>query len=590
MSEFDGDPPSGSADALADADLTALADETWDTAMRSSPLTATTLGDPRFHGLLADNRPSGLTATGDRLRALRHRAVGLPADRLDREGLITRSALVSFLDAKIAELVPTLAEWSVDPMVGPQVSLLTIGAEQPVADTGQRRAAAERWRLMAGYVDQHAANLRSAAGEGRVAAACLVRKVIGQLDDLLATPPSESPLLDPARRASAAGAAADATRFGSDLEQAVLEGVMPAFARLRTVLAEQILPRARLDDEAGISFLPDGQTLYRQAIRGFTTLDVDPETVHLTGRSEVERNDAELAELASSELGTTDLATALDRLRNGTDLGFDSREEMLTAARATVARAEAAVPDWFGLRQEAPCEVIPTPPHEEAHSPPAQYRLAAEDGSRPGRFWITTSEPRSRPRFLLEVQCFHEAVPGHHLQLGVAAQLTGLPAFRRRAIVPAYAEGWGLYAEHLAGDMGLYSTRQDRLGARSQDALRSCRLVVDTGLHAFGWSRWRAIDYLLSHTALSERAAAAEVDRYLAWPGQALAYKLGQLELLDLRRRSAQHLGDRFDVRRFHDVVLSHGSLPLAVVREIVQEELGLDRSGPGHAAPTATL
>jgi uncharacterized protein (DUF885 family) len=589
MSEFNGDLPGGSAGGSADAGLAALADETWDVAMRSSPLTATTLGDPRFLGELADNSPSGLTATEDRLRALRQRAVGLPAAGLDREELITRSALVSFLDAKIAELVPTQAEWSVDPMVGPQVSLLTIGAEQPVTDTGQRRAAVERWRLMAGHLDQHAANLRSAAGEGRVAAACLVRKVIGQIDDLLGTLPSESPLLDPARRAAAAGAV-DAARFGADLEQALVEGVLPAFARLRTVLAEQILPRARPDDEAGIGFLPGGQTLYRQAVRGFTTLDVDPETVHRTGHDEVERNDAELAELACSELGTTDLATALDRLRGGTGLGFGSRTEMLAAARATVARAEAAVPDWFGLREESPCEVIPTPPHEEAHSPPAQYRLAADDGSRPGRYWITTSDPGSRPRFLLEVQCFHEAVPGHHLQLGVAARLSGLPRFRRLAITPAYAEGWGLYAEHLAGDMGLYSTRLDRLGACSQDALRSCRLVVDTGLHEFGWSRRRAIDYLLSHTALSERAAAGEVDRYLAWPGQALAYKVGQLELLGLRRRAEQHLGGRFDVRRFHDIVLGHGSLPLAVVREIVEGELGLDRSGEAHPTPTATL
>ena len=588
MSEFGGDPSRGSAGTSANADLTALADETWDTAMRSSPLTATTLGDPRFHGELPDNSPSGLTATEDRLRALRQRAVGLPADGLDQEGLITRSAVVSFLDAKIAELVPKHAEWSVDPMVGPQVSLLTIGAEQPVTDIGQRRAAVERWRRMAGYVDQHAANLRSAAGEGRVAAACLVRKVVGQLDDLLATSPSESPLLDPARRAAAVGTA-DASQFGSDLEQAVLGGVMPAFARLRAVLVEQILPRARSDDEVGIGFLPDGQTLYRQAIRGFTTLDVDPETVHRTGLHEIERNDAELAELACSEPGTTDLATALDRLRSGTGLGFASREEMLAAARAAVARAEDAVPEWFGLRQRTPCEVVATPLHEEAHSPPAQYRLPAEDGSRPGRYWITTSEPGSRPRFLLEVQCFHEAVPGHHLQLDVAAQLSGLPHFRRRAIVPAYAEGWGLYAEHLAGDMGLYSTRQDRLGALSQDALRSCRLVVDTGLHAFGWSRRHAIDYLLNHTALSEHAAAAEVDRYLAWPGQALAYKLGQLELLDLRRRAGQQLGDRFDIRRFHDTVLGHGSLPLTALRKIVEEELGLDRSGAGHTVPTAT-
>jgi len=560
----------------AATDVAALTEEAWDAAMRTSPLTATTLGDSRFHDELPDNSPSGLAGTERLLGDLRRRAAEVPDDVLDDEERITRSALVSFLDGQIAELVPTQADWSVDPMTGPQVSLLTVASEQPVTDARQRRAALERWRRMPSYLDQHGANLRAAAKEGRVAAACLVHKVIEQIDDLLTTPPPDSPLLDPARRAAATASGTDQDRFSSDLEEATRHGVLPAFARLRALLAGEILPQARPDDRAGIGFLPGGDALYRQAIRGFATLDLDPQAVHQTGRREIERNEAELAGLARAALGETDLPAALARLRSGRGLGFGSREEILAAARAAVARAEEAVPDWFGLRHQAPCEVVPTPAHEEAHSSPVQYRLGAEDGSRPGRFWITTSEPGSRQRFLLEVQSFHEAVPGHHLQLEVAQQLSGLPKFRRRAIVEGYAEGWGLYAEHLAGDMQLFSTDLDRLGARSQDALRSCRLVVDTGLHALGWSRRNAIDYVLSHTALPERAAAAEVDRYLAWPGQALAYKLGQLEFLDLRSRAQQRLRDRFDIRRFHDAVLRNGSLPLPVLRRVVDAELGL--------------
>jgi len=560
----------------AAADVAALTEEAWDAAMRTSPLTATTLGDSRFHDELPDNSPSGLAGTERLLGDLRRRAAEVPDDVLDDEERITRSALVSFLDGQIAELVPTQADWSVDPMTGPQVSLLTVASEQPVTDARQRRAALERWRRMPSYLDQHGANLRAAAKEGRVAAACLVHKVIEQIDDLLTTPPPDSPLLDPARRAAATASGTDQDRFSSDLEEATRHGVLPAFARLRALLAGEILPQARPDDRAGIGFLPGGDALYRQAIRGFATLDLDPQAVHQTGRREIERNEAELAGLARAALGETDLPAALARLRSGRGLGFGSREEILAAARAAVARAEEAVPDWFGLRHQAPCEVVPTPAHEEAHSSPVKYRLGAEDGSRPGRFWITTSEPGSRQRFLLEVQSFHEAVPGHHLQLEVAQQLSGLPKFRRRAIVEGYAEGWGLYAEHLAGDMQLFSTDLDRLGARSQDALRSCRLVVDTGLHALGWSRRNAIDYVLSHTALPERAAAAEVDRYLAWPGQALAYKLGQLEFLDLRSRAQQRLRDRFDIRRFHDAVLRNGSLPLPVLRRVVDAELGL--------------
>jgi uncharacterized protein (DUF885 family) len=563
-----GPAPTASA-AVAD-----LAAQAWAAALSAEPLTATSLGEPGYDALLADNTPDGLAETDRRLRELRRRAEALPTVELTEADRVTRSALIALLDAELAQQVPMFADWSVDPMLGPQVSLLTAGSYQPIDDPAQRRAAVERWRRMGPYVDQQAANLRVALAGGRVAAAALVRKVIAQLDDLLATPVADSPLLDLARPGRPEWTEAERERFAADLETAVRDGALPAFARLRTVLVEEILPRARPDDQAGLAHLPGGQALYRQAIRGFGTLELSAEEVHRTGLREVEYTDRRLIDLGGAELGSTDLSAVLGRLRTDGSLRFGSREEIVKAARRAVARADEASADWFGLRHENACEVAAAPAHEEVDSPPAYYRPAAADGSRPGLFVVNTHLPETKPRFLLEAYAYHEAVPGHHLQSDVARRLTGLPTFRRLALTTAYAEGWGLYAERLADEMGLYSGDLDRLGSAVFDALRSCRLVVDSGLHALGWSRRQAIDYLLAHTALTETSAAAEVDRYLAWPGQALAYKLGQLEILALRQEATSRQGHRFEIRRFHDAVLGQGGLPLVTLRQVVTAAL----------------
>ena len=558
----------------ASAELAELVDRAWTAALDADPLNATALGERRYDAVLADNSPAGLAATDRELRELRRRAEALPDPGLTGADRVNRSALVAFLDAELAAQIPLYADWSVDPMLGPQVILLTIGAYQPLDEPGQGATALTRWRRMAPYVDQHAANVRSALADGRAPAAVLVRKVIAQLDDLLGRPVAESALLVPAGQPRPAWTDAERDRFDAELAGVVRDEVLPAFARLRTLLAEEILPAARPDDRAGVGHLPGGAALYHQALLGFGTAGLTAEQVHQTGLREIARNDAELVELGGRTLGTAGLAATLDRLRTARDLAFGSRQEILDAARRAVDRAEAALPDWFRLRHDRPCEVLPAPPHEEADSPPGYYRSASGDGSRPGQFLVNTLDPDSRPRFVLEATAYHEAVPGHHLQFEVGQRLTGLPAFRRHSVAPAYAEGWGLYAELLADEMGLYSGDLDRLGARSMDALRSCRLVVDSGLHALGWSRRQAIDFVLAHTTLAERAAASEVDRYLAWPGQALSYKLGQREILALRAEARARQGDRFDVRDFHDVVLAQGGLPLVTLREVVTAAL----------------
>jgi uncharacterized protein (DUF885 family) len=264
----------------------------------------------------------------------------------------------------------------------------------------------------------------------------------------------------------------------------------------------------------------------------------------------------------------------LRTLRSDPALYFSSRAEVESVARASLDRANAAIGHWFGRLPKAPCEVVVMPAHEEQHSTVAYYREPAADGSRPGQFYINTSAPETRPRYEAETLAFHESVPGHHLQIAIAQELDHLPAFRRFWGSTAYVEGWGLYTERLSAEMGLLSGDVDRFGVLSFDAWRASRLVVDTGIHALGWTRRAAIDFMTAHTALGSNNIANEVDRYIANPGQALAYKLGQLELLRLRSEARERQGDRFDIKAFHDAVLGQGALPLSALREVVERAL----------------
>ena len=554
--------------------VAALAGRVWDAVLAEDPLNATALGFHEYDALLPDNGPAAADTAERRLRELRAETEAVPVEQLSREDRVTRSALLAFLDTELAMQLPQHADWNVDPMAGPVMVLAGAGERQPVADAAQRADLLRRWREMAPYLDRYGAGLRRALAAGRVAPAVLVRQVIAQIDGVLGASPAASPLLELTQAHQADWSDRERDSCRAELAAIVAEEVLPAFVRLRGLLEDEVLPRARPDDRAGLGALPGGAELYARAIRGFSTLDLTAEQVHEIGLAEVARTDAELTESGRRVLGSDGLADTLGRLLAGDGTRFRDREELLAVARDAVERAEAAAPKWFGLRNDEPCLVRAAPPQEEQNAPFAYYWPPAADGSRPGIFYVNTSAPQTRARFDVVVDACHEAVPGHHLQIAVARRLTGLPAFRRLGLPPAYQEGWGLYAEQAGEEMGLYRTDLDRLGRRAKDALRSCRLVVDTGLHALGWSRQEAIDYLTAHTAFPAELAAREVDRYLAWPGQALSYKLGQLEILALREEARQRQGPAFDIRRFHDVVLGSGALPLVTLRELVQTEL----------------
>ena len=551
--------------------LERLGAEFWAGTLAAGPLEATATGFREYDDRLDAITPVAIAAERARLADVAAQATAIPEGDLAGADRVTRSILIETCVSGAAVLGLGLEDWTVDPMNGWPVQVLDIPSYQIVATPAQARAMVARWRLIGPLLDDHVANLRRGLADGRVAVATPVRRVLTAVTEAIAASDDANALLDPLRTAHDDWTEAERAAFREGLTTAVHDEIRPAFVRLHDFLRDEIVPRVRSDDEPGIGHLPGGPEAYRTLVRHHTTLDTSPEQLHAIGIAEIARIDAEMARLGASALGATDRDDTARRLRTDPAMHFTTRAEVEAAARDALARADEAVPAWFGRLPGAPCEVVPMPAHEEDNSSAAYYRQAAIDGSRPGQYYINSSHPETRPRYEARCLAYHESVPGHHFQIAIAQELTDLPDFRRHTGPTAFIEGWGLYTERLSDQMGLYPTDIDRLGMLSMDAWRACRLVVDTGMHAFGWTRQQAIDYMTAHTALASNNIANEVDRYIAWPAQALGYKAGQLEFLALRGETERRLGSSFDIRAFHDTVLGNGAIPLPTLREVVE-------------------
>ena len=557
------------------AELDRLAEEFWDAVLAADPVQGTAIGDHRYGDRLSDISPAGRAAAVHRFEEIRGVLASLPADA-DPEVALTKAALTQALDDRLTFLAADARAYTVDAMNGPQTSFMDIPSFQPLRNPDDGEAMLSRWWAMGPWVDQQVAQLRRGMGEERTPVAGSVRRVIAQLDDLAVRPFEDWPLLAPLAAEHAGWSDGAWRAFEVALAGAVRDGLRPAFARYRTFLADEALPRARDEVHVGICHLPGGTETYARVARAHTTVDRSPREIHEIGLAEIARIDAEIIEVGGRVLGTRDLPATLAALRGDPSVHFTTGEEIVAVAEASLARAVDAIPAWFGRLPRARCEVVRMQAHEEQHSTIAYYREPPQDASRPGRYYINTYAPETRPRYEAEALAFHEAVPGHHLQVAIGQELGHLPAFRRHSETTAFVEGWGLYAERLSDEMGLYSGDLDRIGMLSYDAWRASRLVVDTGMHALAWSRAQAIDFMAAHAALALNNIANEVDRYIGWPGQALAYKIGQLEIRSLRSDAESALGASFDIRRFHDAVLGRGALPLSVLRNSVTAELGL--------------
>jgi uncharacterized protein (DUF885 family) len=545
------------------SEVAALADELVEVMFDAEPLWPAMLGvDPAREGL-DDPSEEAEQAYQAKLTALAERAEAIDPAALSPTDRVTRDVLLSQIQGHLDRIASHTVEFTVsDLFVSPAVGLLTVLPMLAPATEEQGRAQLTRLAAIPDYLRQVLDRHRAGVTAGRVPVAHLVQAAVAHLDRYLGAPESDPLLRQPMPTE-------ELTRERAKLVEDV---VRPGFAAYRDALAAEIAPHGRPEDRCGVCWLPGGERIYALLARLHTTTDRGPEELHETGLRIIDELAGEYAEIGSRVFGTRDLAEIFDRLRTDPKLRWNNAEELLENARSAISRAEAAAPEWFGRIPPQPWVVEPVPAAEAPGGPAAYYLWPSTDGSRPGTYFANTYEVTERFRHTAEVTAFHEAIPGHHFQLSTALGLEDLPMLRRIGDFTAYAEGWGLYAERLADEMGLYSDDVALLGMLTMDSMRAGRLVVDTGLHAKGWSRAQAVEYLVAHTPMPRVEIESEVDRYIAYPGQALSYMVGRLEIQRLRGKAEQALGERFDVRAFHDLVLGGGALPVSVLDAVVTD------------------
>ena len=531
----------------------------WEDYLRLAPTTATVYGDNRYDDRLDDPSAAGPAAG----RALAERAardaLAVPDESLSTEDRITRDMLRIVAELAVeGDDLATHEIRAVDQISGPQTMLAQLSQFQP-ADTPERLEAwLERLRGYGPYIDATIEILHEGRASGRTAARIVAERTIEQLNRLLAVPIGEA--IVPAM--SKVASEEDRER----VREVVRDVVYPADRRLLETLEGEYLAATR--EQPGLVSAPDGAALYRHFIRRWTTLDMDPRDVHQVGLDELEQIDEERRAIARSA-GFGDDVDAYRR-----SIGADpanmaaTKEELVARANEDIARAAAIAPTVFGRIPRAACEVRPVEPFKEKDAPFAYYYPPTLDGSRPGIYYVNTYDLPSRTFGKLASTTYHEAIPGHHFQISLEMEHPGLNVFRRlgsRMVGGAYVEGWGLYSERLADELGLYRNDQERLGMLDAQAWRASRLIVDSGMHGLGWSRQESIDWML-RTGLSTTDAVIETDRYINWPGQALSYMTGMREIRRLRRELEARDGDRFDLKGFHDELIGHGALPLVTL------------------------
>ncbi len=553
--------------------LRTLADRYWQARLEASPLFATFLGDHRYDDRVDDLSASAEAAQRVLWEIFLDEARAIDVATLDETDRVTQRLLVGELTDNITSIDARLIELTSDQMQGIHADLLTTAGQLRAPEPTHAAMAVVRVQRLGTMLDQAAERFRAGLGAGRTPARTNIERSLNQIDGYLASPIDQDPFVNMAGPENWDGEAG----WRAELTTAVTEHLRPAYLRYRAVLANELLPVARPDEHAGLHWLADGPDLYRTLIHLHTGLDLAPQDLHEIGRHEVlEVLPAQYREVGQRQFGTDDLAEIFDHILNDEDLRYRNADEILAHAGHCLAAATAAMGDWFGILPQAPCRLTPIPDYLAADAPAAYYTPPAPDGSRPGEYHVNLHEPTTKGRAETASIAFHEAIPGHHLQLAIAAERTDLPAFRRLSWGhTAYVEGWALYTERLADEMGLYETDLDRLGMLAADSWRACRLVVDTGLHAMGWSRQQAIDFMVAHAPVNHDEIITEIDRYIGMPGQALAYKVGQREIFRLRAAAQERLGDKFTLPGFHDVVLGAATVSLTVLAEQVEAWTG---------------
>jgi uncharacterized protein (DUF885 family) len=556
--------------------LHSLFDEKWQYELRTSPESATALGDNRYNDRLSDYSAEFYRKDLEESRKFLARFEALPTAGLSPQDRLSRELMIRNLREQIEGAEFKAWEMPVSQNGGPQIELPDLITITPFNTTDDYENYISRLKQIPRVFEQVTANLEQGMKDGLMPPRFLLEKVAPQAEDVAGKTGENSPFFDPLEKFPSSISSADQDRLRKEALAAINNQIIPAYKRFADFMRKDYAPHGRT--EPGIWALPNGEKRYRFAVRRMTTTDLTPDQIHEIGLKELHQTEAEMLAVAK-KFGFNDLASFNEHIKGDRKLYATSGQQLLDLYAKYVREMESRLPQYFGHLPRAKLVAIPMARVREKNAVPADYTPGTADGSRPGHINVNEYDPEHRLLLNVEAIAYHEGIPGHHLQISLAQELTGLREFRKHAGYTAFVEGWALYSERLAHEMGCYQDPYSDYGRLENEMWRDIRLVIDTGVHAKHWSRDQMVDYFHKYTAMDEPNIQTEVDRYIAWPGQALAYKLGQLEILKLREEARQKLGAKFDIRNFHDEVLGNGALPLNVLEEQVENWISSESS-----------
>jgi uncharacterized protein (DUF885 family) len=543
--------------------LRSLFDEEWQYTLRTHPEWATTMGDPRFNDRLSDNSPQFFQSDLDQSRKFLARFEAIDAATLPPQDALSRQLMIRALRQQTEGAQFKNWEMPVDQMNGPHLELPDLVVLTPFNTAADYRNYVARLQQLPRFFDQVIANMRQGMHDGLMPPRYLLEKVSAEADDIASKTGEASPFAQPLKKFSSTVPAPEQNQLREAIVAAINNQVVPAYKHFADFVRTDYAPHGRTDP--GVWSLPDGAARYRFEMREMTTTDLTPEQIHEIGLKQVDETEAQMLALAH-KLGFKDLASLNDHIKNDRRFYATSGQQILDLYANYARNMEPELPKLFGHLPKSKLTVIPMEASRSKNAVPADYTDGTADGSRPGHINVNEWDPEHRLTLNIEAIAYHEGIPGHHLQISLAQELPDLPEFRKHAGYTAFVEGWALYAERLGKEVGRYQDPYSEYGRLENEMWRAIRLVIDTGVHDKHWSRDQMVAFFHRYTAMDEPNIQSEVDRYIAWPGQALAYKLGQLEILKLRESARQKLGDKFDLRAFHDEVLGNGALPLDVL------------------------
>jgi uncharacterized protein (DUF885 family) len=547
--------------------LNDLLAEHWEYTMRTNPVYASILGDKRWNDKLDDASQEAIDRDLAETKKFLARFAALDTTGFPQQEELNKTLMVRDLKMSLEGARFKPWEMSVSQFGGLHIELpdlVTILSFETVKDYEDYVA---RLKAMPLLFDQTEVQMRKGMADGLMKPRLLLDQVAKQASEVATQQPEKSPFAKPFAKFPKTISEADQQRLREQGIAAIRDGVLPAYVKFTAFVHDEYAPKGRT--ELGMWALPDGEARYRFAIRHLTTTDLTAEQIHELGLKQIDEIEKQMLEIAQQQ-GFKDLASFNEHIKNDRKFYATSGQQVLDLYAGYVRNMEPELPKLFGRLPKARLEAIPMEASRAKNSVPADYSMGASDGSRPGHINVNEYDPEHRLTLNIEAIAYHEGIPGHHLQFSIAQELQDVPIFRRHESYTAFVEGWALYSERLGKEVGRYQDPYSNYGRLENEMWRAIRLVVDTGVHEKHWTRDQMVEYFHRYTAMDEPNIQSEVDRYIAWPGQALAYKLGQLQILNLREQARQQLGDKFDIRAFHDAVLANGALPLDVLNEQV--------------------